>query len=126
MEATAISAIVATVTALLTILVNKYFDKEQRKEKQENHLVDDLIERVKLLETSSKELRQELKNRDEEYVSLYKEHATLRAKYDVLFIDNENIKKEHIILKEKVSSFEIRNEKIDSVHKNVIDNVKVV
>ena len=120
MEATVISAIVASVTALVTILLNKYFDKEQRKDKQESHLVDDLIERVKMLETSVKELRQEVKNRDEEYIILYKEHTTLKAKYDVLLIDSEKLRKDHTELSDEIISLKMRNEKIDTVHKDVL------
>lgn len=117
MESSAISVIIAAGTALITLFVNKYFDKAQRKERQENNLVDDLIERVKLLELSVKELNQELKNRDGEYLILYKEHTTLKAKYDILLVDSEKLRKDHTILNEEITHLKARNEKIDTVHK---------
>ena len=75
---------------------------ENRYDKQQDDLLQALEERVTTCEqrhgqreVEIKEIRVELKNRDEEYLNLYKEHTTLKARYEVLVVDHGKLKKDY-------------------------------
>jgi chromosome segregation ATPase len=91
------------IIVLVTLWVkNKYAQddrRESRYDKSQDDLLKSLEERVSTCESRHtdrekeiKEIRAELKNRDVEYLSLYKEHTTLKAKYEVLLVDHEELK----------------------------------
>lgn len=91
------------VIVLATLWVKNKYAQENRQEnrydKQQDSLLRSLEERVSTCELRHsqrdleiKEIRAELKNRDEEYLNLYKAHTTLKAKYEVLLVDHEELK----------------------------------
>jgi len=70
-------------------------NKQLRQEKRDETYMINLEERIKVLEKDIKEVRQELKNSDAEYLQLYKDYTTLKAKYEVLQIDHDELKKQY-------------------------------
>lgn len=96
---------VSILTPLLTFLtmwVRANTDKEVRRDKRDDGYIQELSERVSTCEkrhnerdTEMKEIRAELKNRDEEYLRLYQEHTTIRAKYEVLLADHTALRTQY-------------------------------
>jgi chromosome segregation ATPase len=100
---TLIGAVVITpVVTLLTLWVKNIFAKDARRDKRDDGYISSLTDRVETCERrhnerdkEMREIRAELKQRDEEYVNLYKEHTTIRAKYDVLLADHNELKEQY-------------------------------
>lgn len=99
------------VIVLVTLWVRGKINKETRRETREDGLIKSIVERVETCEKRHadrdreiKEIRTELKHRDDEYIALYKEHTTLRAKYEVLLGDHDELKKQYQVT---VSELEI-------------------
>lgn len=90
-----VNVLLTPALVLITMWVRNSFAKDERQAKREDGLISDLIKRVDDLERQLREVRAELKNRDAEYVDLYKQHTTLRAKYEVLLIDHDKLRKDY-------------------------------
>jgi len=90
-----VNVLLTPALVLITMWVKNSFSKEERQQKREDGFIADLKDRVDLLEREVREVRVELKNRDAEYVSLYKEHTTLKAKYEVLLTDHDKLKRDY-------------------------------
>ena len=82
------------VLVLFTQWVKDSNSKQIRQEKRDEEYMGNLEKRIEGLERDIKEVRQELKNRDAEYLELYKDYTTLKAKYEVLQVDYEELKKQ--------------------------------
>lgn len=94
--------ILVPVLTFLTMWVRNANDSALRRDRRDDSYIKNLEGRVSLLESrldkkesEIREIRVELKNRDAEYVRLFQEHATLRAKYEVLQIDHDQLKKNY-------------------------------
>ncbi len=97
-----INVIATPLVTLLTLWIKGALESQKRQDIREDGLIKGLELRVLALEKrldekerEIKEIRVELKNRDEEYIKLYKEHTTLKAKYEVLLIDHDKLRKEY-------------------------------
>lgn len=97
---TLIGAIIITpIITILTLWIKNSTAKDTRRDARDDGYIKSLDERITLCEgrhaTREKEIseiRQELKNRDVEYVKLYQENATIRAKYEILQEDHDDLK----------------------------------
>lgn len=94
--------IITPVLALITIYVKSMFESGKRQDIREDGLIKGLQDRVTALEKrlddkerEMREIRVELKNRDEEYIVLYKDYTTLKAKYEVLQIDHQKLREQY-------------------------------
>ena len=93
------NAVATPLLVIITMGVRNSFDKDKRQEKREDGFIDEMRKRIEILEKEVREVRVELKNRDAEYIELYKKYTTLKAQYEVLEIDHQNLKKEYDELK---------------------------
>ena len=78
----------------LRSLIKGSASRERRNNDREDEYFKELNNRVMALEREVKELRVELKNRDGEYIELYKQWTTLKAKHEVLQADYDQTVKE--------------------------------
>lgn len=86
-----------TVTFLILwgrALIKGSVNRERRSDEKEDAYIKELNNRVLTLEREMKELRAELKNRDAEYIELYKKWTTLKAQHEVLQADYDQTVKE--------------------------------
>jgi peptidoglycan hydrolase CwlO-like protein len=90
-----VNAVVTPLLVIVTNLFNNSANSAKRRDARDDNFIRSLEKRLSDLEREIKEVRIELKNRDEEYLALYKEHTTLRAKYDVLQADHEELKQKY-------------------------------
>lgn len=90
-----INAIATPLLVILTLWVRSMVSSKERSEKREDKFIADLERRLQSVEQELKVVRVELKNRDKDYLELYKEHTTLKAKYEVLMADHEELKKQY-------------------------------
>jgi len=93
--------VLVPVLTFLTMMAKSNADKEIRRDKRDDGHINTLEARISTLETrldlkekEINEIRIELKNRDSEYVKLYQEHITIKAKYEMLLADHEELRKE--------------------------------
>lgn len=84
--------VLITLWAKSAIKINS--NRERRNDATEDAYRSELTRRIESLEKDVRELRVELKNRDAEYLQLYQEHTTLKAKYEVLQSDYDQTVKE--------------------------------
>lgn len=91
----AINAVLTPLLVILTLRTRAGISKGERDEKRHDGFITGLERRILALEKEVREVRIELKNRDEEYLQLYKEYTTLKAKYEVLQADHEELKKKY-------------------------------
>lgn len=68
--------------------------RERRNEDHEDAYIEQFEKRIADLEKEVRELRVELKNRDGEYIELYKKYTTLNAQHEVLQADYDQTVKE--------------------------------
>lgn len=99
-----INAVATPLLVLVTMWIKNSFSKEERQQKREDGFIEELRTRIDTLEREVREVRAELKNRDVEYIELYKKYTTLRAQYDILQLDHEKLKKEYNALTIEVAS----------------------
>ncbi len=90
-----VNGVLTPIFVLLTLWVRSTISSKQRSLNREDGFIAGLEKRVLQLETEVREVRIELKNRDEEYLDLYKKYTTLLAKYEVLLADHEDMKKKY-------------------------------
>lgn len=90
-----INAVATPVLVLITLWVRSSQQRSDRSLTREDGFISGLEKRVISLEKEIREVRIELKNRDAEYLDLYKEHTTLKAKYEVLLIDHNDLKQKY-------------------------------
>lgn len=95
MDSLIINAIVTPLLVVLTLWVRSIISTKERTEKREDKFIADLEKRLQTVENELRVVRVELKNRDADYLELYKEHTTLKAKYEVLTADHEELKKQY-------------------------------
>jgi chromosome segregation ATPase len=89
------NAVITPVLVLVTLWVKSSISKQAKRDEREDGFIADIKERITDLEREIKEVRVELKNRDAEYLELYKAHTTLKAKYEVLQADHEDLKQKY-------------------------------
>lgn len=90
-----INAIVTPFLVLLTMWAKSNRSSREHAVIREDGFINELNKRVQALEQEIKEVRAELRHRNKEYLELYQEHVTLRAKYEVLEADHVQLKKEY-------------------------------
>lgn len=90
-----INAIATPLLVLLTMWFKSSVSSRNHATTREDGFIAGLDKRIVALEKELREVRIELKNRDGEYLELYKEHTTLKAKYEVLLADHEELKKQY-------------------------------
>lgn len=89
------NGILTPILVFLTQWLKDTTNKSLRQEKRDENYMLNLEKRIAGLEREVREVRVELKNRDAEYLALYKEHTTLRAQYEILEIDHAKLKKDY-------------------------------
>lgn len=89
-----INAVATPLLVLATMWVRSLISVGERRQKREDGFIDELVKRVAHLETEIKEVRVELKNRDEEYLKIYQQYTTLKAKYEVLLAEHDQLRVE--------------------------------
>lgn len=90
-----INTIVTPILVLATLWLKASVSSRNHTTVREDGFISELNIRVKNLEKEIREVRAELKNRDADYLDLYKEHTTLKAKHEVLLADHEELKKQY-------------------------------
>ena len=90
-----LNVIATPLLVVLTMWVRSQISSKERDQKREDGFIDELIKRVAQLETDIKEVRAELKNRDAEYLALYQQHTTLKAKYEVLSAEYGQLRRDY-------------------------------
>jgi chromosome segregation ATPase len=90
-----INAIATPLLVLLTMWFRSSLSTKERTEKREDGFITGMEERIAQLEREVREVRIELKNRDAEYLDLFKVYTTLKAKHEVLEADHEELKKQY-------------------------------
>ena len=90
-----INAVLTPILVLITLWVRSSISRSQHALDREDGFISGLEKRIISLEKEVREVRIELKNRDEEYLQLYKEHTTLKAKYEVLVADHNDLKQKY-------------------------------
>lgn len=96
------NVIITPTLVLATMWVRNSFNKEERRDKRDDKYLEnlelrvrDLEKRLDLKEKEMREIRVELKNRDAEYIELYKIYTTLKAQHEVLQADHDDLKKQY-------------------------------
>lgn len=87
--------VLVPVLTFLTMWVKSSFAKGERQEKREDGFIKQMQLDIEDLKKEIRAVRVELKNRDEEYVKLYQDYTTLKAKHEVLQIDHTQLKKNY-------------------------------
>lgn len=91
-----VNGVLTPVLVLLTMWMRSTVSTKQRILSREDGFISGLEKRIISLEREIREVRVELKNRDGEYLEIYKEYTTLKAKYEVLLADHEDLKRQHL------------------------------
>ncbi len=99
-----INALLTPVLVIITLQVRSAIQSKEHATAREDGFINGLEKRLQNVEKELREVRVELKNRDAEYLSLYKEHTTLKAKYEVLYADHEDLKKRYQHTVEELAS----------------------
>lgn len=90
-----INAVMTPLFVILTLWARSIVSSKNHAILREDGFIAGMDKRIMALEKELREVRIELKNRDADYLELYKEHTTLKAKYEVLQVDHEQLKKEY-------------------------------
>lgn len=100
-----VNGIATPILVLVTMWVKQALSSNEKRERRSDAIEDEYRKettaRIDSLEREIRELRMELKNRDAEYIELYKQYTTLKAKHEVLETDyNQTVKELHATQKE--------------------------